>query len=110
MGYGELLDHNDIAFGTDDGDVVDITDCIDTGALLGFDGWSLDGSVLCVVDAVTFGINVVVNNGSALVVPHGTDDGSLQGTALGSDDGNTNGILLGPDVISHHSVQKVVIY
>ena len=38
MGYGELLDYDNIAFGTDDGDVVDITYCIDTGALLGFDG------------------------------------------------------------------------
>ena len=58
---------------------------------------------------MAFSTNVGVNNGSALVVPHGTEDGSLQGTALGSDDGNTNGILLGTPVISHHSVQKVVL-
>ena len=102
MGYGDLLfNNNDIAFGTDDGDVVDVTDHIDTGVVLRFHGWLLDGIVLCVVDVVAFGSNVGVNNGSALVVPHGTENGWLQGTALGSDDGNRNGILLGTDVISH---------
>ena len=39
MGYGDLLfNNNDIAFGTDDGDVVDVTDHIDTGVVLSFHG------------------------------------------------------------------------
>ena len=39
MGYGDLLfNNNDTAFGTDDDDVVDVTDCIDTGVVLGFHG------------------------------------------------------------------------
>ena len=39
MGYGDhLFNNNAIAFGTDDGDVVDVTDCVDTGIVLGFDG------------------------------------------------------------------------